>query len=367
MFYMKHSLNGKKTIVPVSNPKSKKTVISVKTSLPVKKKTIVSAPKIKLTKVETADLVIKSKTKKKNASTPIKKTEIAQAKKASNTSARSVKSNENSSKSRVSDVLVKTKIVKPQTVITVAKNAKSQRNVSAKINKFAEVQPIAAKKSKVENLKSVFIKPEKIKIAVNKNIKIQEPKSFDTIADKNQKLKVSDKKEIKFDKIKAVHLVKKINLPAEKIAPKNAVMPGGKISKRIKAKPFEVKIEPQVLPLPPKPKKKKAKAISSAIFRGKKERYDFTVFPLDAEFEEVPAIYIISRRIVDKNKKAHHALVCIGQTESLLSELKKHKKDKCARKYAANSISLLREENERKRLKIETDLKAAHTIPCVHT
>ena len=59
-------------------------------------------------------------------------------------------------------------------------------------------------------------------------------------------------------------------------------------------------------------------------------------------------------------------MVCVGQTVSVLSELKKHRKGKCFKQHAANAISVMREENEQKRLKIEADLKSAHTIPCPH-
>lgn len=116
----------------------------------------------------------------------------------------------------------------------------------------------------------------------------------------------------------------------------------------------------------PKPKKKKVKPIGAAIFRGIKERYDFQVFPVDGEFEDAAAIYIISRRLVDKNKRAHHRMVCIGQADSVLSELKKHRKGKCFKQHQANAISVLREENEQKRLKITLDLMSAHAIPCPH-
>lgn len=126
-------------------------------------------------------------------------------------------------------------------------------------------------------------------------------------------------------------------------------------SSRATAPPFENKI---------KPKPKKAKPICSAVFRGKKDRYGFEVFPLDAEFEDISAIYVISKRKIDKRKKGHHALVCIGQTESLAGEIKRHKQGKCVKKYQANVISVLPEANEKKRLRIETDLKAAHIIVC---
>lgn len=114
---------------------------------------------------------------------------------------------------------------------------------------------------------------------------------------------------------------------------------------------------------PRKSKPKKVKPIGAAIFRGKKERYGFQVYPLDAEFEDVSAIYVISKRKIDKQKRGHHALVCIGQTDSILGEIKRHK-NKCIKKHNANVISILLEENEKKRLRIEEDLKSAHAIAC---
>ena len=156
----------------------------------------------------------------------------------------------------------------------------------------------------------------------------------------------------------------KANTPKIK-AQKSKVSAPVKLAPTKKIKAAEVPIEVVNAPLP-KPKKKKVKPLGAAIFRGRKERYDFQVFPVDGEFEDAAAIFIISKRVVDKRKKAHHKMVCIGQTNSVLSELKKHRKGKCFKQYQANAISVLREENEQKRLKIESDLKSAHTIPCPH-
>ena len=153
---------------------------------------------------------------------------------------------------------------------------------------------------------------------------------------------------IKSEKIKAVASVK--------IAP----------TKKIKAVEPPVEAVEEIAAPIPKPKKKKVKPLGAAIFRGVKERYDFQVFPIESEFEDAAAIFIISRRVVDRNKRAHHRMVCIGQTDSVLSEIKKHRKGKCFKKYEANAISVLREGDEQKRLKIESDLKSAHTIPCPH-
>jgi len=137
------------------------------------------------------------------------------------------------------------------------------------------------------------------------------------------------------------------------------------IASREKAEIVELSVEAINLPVP-KPKKKKVKPIGAAIFRGIKERYDFQVFPIDGEFDDAAAIFIISQRKVDKHKKAHHKMICIGQTDSVLNDLKKHRKGKCFKQHQANAISVLREEDERKRLKIASDLMSAHTIPCSH-
>lgn len=115
-----------------------------------------------------------------------------------------------------------------------------------------------------------------------------------------------------------------------------------------------------------KRKKEKSLRISEAVFRGSKTTYNFEVFPIDIEFQEVPSVFIISRRKTDKSGKGHHKMICIGQTESIIKELKKHKKGKCLKQNKANVICLLTEQDEKNRLKIEEDLRSAHTIPCLH-
>ena len=132
-------------------------------------------------------------------------------------------------------------------------------------------------------------------------------------------------------------------------------------AKPSKVEILETKIETAMLA---KTKPKNVKQIGAAVFRGRKNRYDFQVYPLDFEFENVSAIYVISRRKTDSKKRAHHAFVCIGQTDSLPGELAKHTRSKCVKRHEANVVSILTEPSEKKRLKIEEDLRAAHAIVC---
>ncbi|HLM61849.1 MAG TPA: hypothetical protein VK308_13675, partial [Pyrinomonadaceae bacterium] len=174
----------------------------------------------------------------------------------------------------------------------------------------------------------------------------------------------------KAEKVKPVSVKKKVAAKIQKTKPTVSATRIKKQSPKIKKttaiekiKLVKNAIEP-LEPRPPKPKNRKARPISSAVFRGKKERYDFKVFELNEKFEPIPAVYIISKRKTDRNKKGHHALVCIGETASISDELKRHRKGKCVKKHGANVVSILPETDEKTRLRIETDLKAAHSVAC---
>lgn len=115
-----------------------------------------------------------------------------------------------------------------------------------------------------------------------------------------------------------------------------------------------------------KHKKSKSPKIGEAVFRGKKTMYNFEMFPLDIELEEIPAVYLITKRKIDKQGKGHHSLVCVGQTESLPQGLQKHIKGKCIKKLKANVICVLQDDSEKSRVRIEEDLKTAFAVPCLH-
>lgn len=114
-------------------------------------------------------------------------------------------------------------------------------------------------------------------------------------------------------------------------------------------------------------RKKKSLGIGEAVFRGQKITYNFEIFPIDFEFPETSAVFIISKRKIDKNGKGHHKFSCIGQTDSINKELKKHKKSKCLKQHKPNVICLLPEADENLRAKIENDLKTIYRVPCLHS
>src|SRR5690242_9668590 len=106
------------------------------------------------------------------------------------------------------------------------------------------------------------------------------------------------------------------------------------------------------------PRSKKLKRISEAVFRGKKSQYSFDVFPITNDIEDSPAVYIFSRRQLDKFGHGHHFVSCIGETDSVLAEVKRHKRNKCVKQNESNVVCILREDNEAKRAGMIDDLKA---------
>ncbi len=218
---------------------------------------------------------------------------------------------------------------------------KAETSVSAQTDKLNKEAAVSVQKIELQ-----IKKPAAIAMVINVPAEIQKIKSAVNVGRINAALKAieaaqanaadSEKKDKK-DKRKLTKLAQK-----SEIAEANAETP---VARK--------KVKPRV-----------AERIGAAVFRGRKTRYDFQVYPLDFAFENVPAIYVISKRKTDHKKRAHHSLVCIGQTDSILSELQKHTQSKCVKKHEANVISILPEKSEKKRLKIEEDLKAAHQIVC---
>jgi len=246
-----------------------------------------------------------------------------------------------------------------KTVSLENSGTKTLKSASAKISKQEKTSNLQ-KKTAVVAEKSA--KKSKSAIAVKTSVSI--PKTQKTVAVNQpaapKKVKVLSKTANK--KFKAVGKKDEIVIPAIKAKPE-------KPAKSVKIKReqnIENKLEIIIPPITPKPVKKKIKPIGSAVVRGKIARYDFEIFPLNAELKDGSAIYVISKRITDKGGRGHHKFVCIGQTESLVGDLKKHTKNKCIKQHKANVICLLREENEKNRVKIETDLRQAHTLVCNH-
>jgi hypothetical protein len=111
-------------------------------------------------------------------------------------------------------------------------------------------------------------------------------------------------------------------------------------------------------------RRRKIKKLSEAVLRGSRSSYNFDVLPLSVDLDDIPAVFVITRRKTDKRGRGHLAYICVGQTEFLSKEIKRHRRGKCVKQHNANAVCVLPEPNEKVRLRIEADIRGAHSIHC---
>ncbi|HVF31268.1 MAG TPA: hypothetical protein VNA22_09875, partial [Pyrinomonadaceae bacterium] len=105
--------------------------------------------------------------------------------------------------------------------------------------------------------------------------------------------------------------------------------------------------------------------LADALFRGRDGEHSFKVYPISANITDQPAVFIISRRILDKSGRGHHLTICVGETASTVHELKKHKRSQCVKDHRTNVVCLLKEKDDDVRAGIVADLIANRKFSCV--
>ena len=100
-------------------------------------------------------------------------------------------------------------------------------------------------------------------------------------------------------------------------------------------------------------------------FTGKSEdEYNFTIYSDDTLFNALGAVYVLANR--QKKVKGHYtySIIYIGETDDLSTGLSTHHNLPCLSKYKKNTICIYGENNEQKRLDIESDLLGNYSPPC---
>jgi hypothetical protein len=110
---------------------------------------------------------------------------------------------------------------------------------------------------------------------------------------------------------------------------------------------------------------KRIRKLSTAVFRGSRSEYNFDVYPISTAITDHPVVFIFSRRRVDKSGRAHHAVSCVGETKSIVSEIKKHKRARCVKGNEANVICIFKEGDSRIRSAVLDDLASVRGFSCV--
>ena len=93
-------------------------------------------------------------------------------------------------------------------------------------------------------------------------------------------------------------------------------------------------------------------------------KYRFKVYSWGHQLKPLPAVYVVTERVVEPDAPPTYSPVFIGITDDLLRVFEKHVKSECFEVYYANTIAVLPVPELGLRSKIVNDLFDALKPPC---
>lgn len=83
--------------------------------------------------------------------------------------------------------------------------------------------------------------------------------------------------------------------------------------------------------------------------------YDFDVFPIDANFHPIAAVYVVTRR-TGRGGQDEHELLYIGESERLPADFRSHPQAACFIEHGADSVGVFRQADAGARQETVKDL-----------
>lgn len=94
------------------------------------------------------------------------------------------------------------------------------------------------------------------------------------------------------------------------------------------------------------------------------KKHSFDVYSINSNWNEVAAVYAVTKREPEANGAVTHSPIYVGQTENLKERHSNHHKAECFKARGGNCLCVLVTNDEEERLAIEADLLDAYTWPC---
>jgi hypothetical protein len=91
--------------------------------------------------------------------------------------------------------------------------------------------------------------------------------------------------------------------------------------------------------------------------------HDFDVFPIDADFHPIAAVYVVTRR-TGRGGAAEHEVLFVGETARLQEHFADHPKAECFTRHKADCVGVHRQEDQAARRETVSDLVAQLKPPC---
>jgi hypothetical protein len=93
-------------------------------------------------------------------------------------------------------------------------------------------------------------------------------------------------------------------------------------------------------------------------------KYTFEVYHKDSSWNEVGAVYLVTKRTIKPDGGGEHMHIYVGQTENLKERFANHQKEECFASHGANCVCVSQVSSEQSRLAIEADILAEGKWPC---
>ncbi len=94
------------------------------------------------------------------------------------------------------------------------------------------------------------------------------------------------------------------------------------------------------------------------------QSYQFTAYSRDTTFNEVGAVYFMTKRGQDGSGGFSHTRIYVGQTGNLANRPLNHHRKSCFDREGANCVCVFTEDDEDIRRGIERDLINNFDLPC---
>ena len=100
-------------------------------------------------------------------------------------------------------------------------------------------------------------------------------------------------------------------------------------------------------------------------FTGESGRdYAFVAYSRDSRFKPIAAVYVITKRRANRKGPAFHTRIYVGQTDNLRDPPLNPDREDCFERRHANCMCVFPEDDQDRRLAIETDLRRVYDPPC---
>ncbi len=104
--------------------------------------------------------------------------------------------------------------------------------------------------------------------------------------------------------------------------------------------------------------------LDSVTFPGRGCEHPFRIYPWEHQFKPLPAVYVVTKRVVEPGKEPRYKPIYLGVTDDLSRVFKNHAKSECFERHKVNTVAVTSVQSLGRRLEIAKELAVTLQPPC---